>query len=65
MALRLHPLNGDSVGLGMEQEEEEWFEDPGNVMSLKDLIQPSPTNCTGTWIPVAQAVQHYKERSEG
>lgn len=34
-------------------------------MSLKDLIQPGPTNSAGTWIPITQTVEHDEERSEG
>lgn len=65
MALSLYPLNGHSVRLGVEQKEEEGLQDASNVMSLKDLIEPSPTDRAGTWIPITQAVKHDEKRPGG
>lgn len=65
MALHLYSLNRDSVSLWVKQKEKKRFQNSGNIMPLKDLTQPSSANCTGTWIPITQTVQHDEKRSVG
>lgn len=64
MLLRLYPLNGYSMGLGVEEQKKKGFQNTSDVMPLKNLIQPCPANGTGAGIPIAQTVQHDVKRSE-
>lgn len=52
------------MGLGVEEQKKKGFQNPSNVMPLKNLIQPCPTNSAGTRIPITQTVEHDVKRSE-
>ena len=65
VALGLDPLDGDAVGLGVEQEQEQRLQDPGDVVPLQNLVEPGPTHGAGRRVPVTQAVQHDEERPGG
>lgn len=51
--------------LRVKQKEKQRLQDASDVVSLKNLIQPSAANRAGTWIPEAQAVKHDEQRPDG